>query len=92
MKLIDYCYYQDFGHEWYLQVLSCYPKFTLVDLCVQWDDYPATEWFPFLVIGIGPYDVGFTFRWKWFELRCDFFDFQPRNLEAYRRCKEEYVN
>ena len=86
MKLIDTAYYEDFGHEWYFQILSLYPKFALIDLVVQWDDYEATETFPFLLFGFGPHDVfGFSFRWKRFEIRCDFFEFQPRNLKSYRR-------
>jgi hypothetical protein len=86
MKLLDYCYYEDFGYEWYFQVLSFYPKFALIDLVVQWDDYPATETLPLLLFGLGPHDVfGFSFRWKQFEMRCDFFEFQPRNLAKYRR-------
>jgi hypothetical protein len=87
MKLFDYVYYEDFGHEWYFQLLSCYPKFALIDMCIQWDEYPATEWFPFLIVGIGPRDIGFSFRWKWFELRFDVLDFAPRNLATYRRYK-----
>ncbi len=87
MKLLDYCHYEDYGHEWYFQVLSCYPRFALVDLVVQWDQYPDPSWIPFLIVGIGPRDVGFSFRWKWFEIRCDFFDFEPRNLASYRRYK-----
>lgn len=92
MKLIDYVCYEDFGYEWYIQVLSHYPRFALVDLVVQWDEYSATEWFPYLLIGIGPHDVfGFSFRWRKFEIRCDFFEFKPRNLESYKRYNEENV-
>jgi hypothetical protein len=39
-------------------------KFALIDMCIQWDDFAAPEWFPFLIIGIGPRDIGFTFRWR----------------------------
>jgi len=87
MKLLDYVYYEDFGHEWYFQILSFYPKFALIDMVVQWDEYPATEWLPFLIIGIGPHDIGFSFRWRHFEIRFDVLDFQPRNLASYRRYK-----
>ena len=45
----------------------------------------------FLIIGIGPRDIGFSFRWKWFEIRFDVLDFQPRNLESYRRYKKEVI-
>ena len=60
----------------------------LIDMCIQWDDYPARDLLPFLVIGIGPNEVGFTFRFLKFELRFDVLDFQPRNLAKYRRYKE----
>ena len=86
MKLFDYCHYEDFGHEWYFQLFPWYPHFSLMDVSIQWDDYPATEIFPMLLISFGSRSVtGFTFRWKWFEIRCDFLTTAPRNLEYYRR-------
>jgi hypothetical protein len=86
MKLIDTCHYEDYGHEWYLQLLSAYPNFALLDICIQRDDFPATELFPMLLISFGSRSVtGFTFRWKWFEIRVDMFTTAPRNLEMYRR-------
>ena len=48
MKLIDFATYSDFGEEWYLQVLSFYPRFALFDIAIQWDDYPATDVLEFL--------------------------------------------
>ena len=87
MKLFDYVYYEDFGHEWYFQLLSIPTKFALIDMCIQWDDFPPLEWYPYGVIGIGPRDIGFTFRWKRFELRFDVLDFEPHNLARYRRWK-----
>ena len=87
MKLFDYCHYEDFGDEWYFQLLSIPNKFALIDMVVQWDEYPATEWFPFLIVGIGPRDIGFSFRWRKFEIRFDVLDFDPRNLAKYRRYK-----
>ena len=87
MKLFDYCYYEDFGHEWYFQLLSIPTKFALIDMCIQWDDFPPLEWLPFLIIGIGPRDIRFSFRWRRFELRFDVLDFAPRNLATYRRYK-----
>ena len=86
MKLFDTVTYEDFGKEWFLQILSHYPKFALFDICVQWDDYPATEIFPMLLISFGSRSLcGFSFRWKWFEIRFDMITSSPRNLEAYRR-------
>jgi hypothetical protein len=87
MKLFDYVHYEDFGNEWYFQLLPIHPKFALIDMCISWDEYPPLEWYPYGVIGIGPRDIGFTFRWKRFELRFDVLDFEPRNLARYRRWK-----
>ncbi len=86
MKLLDTCYYEDYGHEWYLQLIQCYPNFALIDSVIQWDEFPATELFPMLLISFGSRSLaGFTFRWKWFEIRFDFLTTAPRNLERYRR-------
>jgi len=93
MKLFDYVYYEDFGHEWYFQLLQIYPKFALVDCVVQWDDYAATEPFPCILFGIGPYDLfGFSIRFKRFEIRMSFVNLKPRNLEWYRRDKYDYID
>ena len=86
MKLFDYVHYEDYGHEWYFQLLPSYPIFSLIDCVVQWDDFPATELFPMLLISFGSRSLtGFSFRWKWFEIRVDLFTIAPRNLEYYRR-------
>jgi len=91
MKLFNYYHYEDYGHEWYFQVLSFYPKFALIDGCVQWDEYPATELFPMLLISFGSRSLtGFSFRWKWFQIRCDFLTSEPRNLNNYREGRTVY--
>ena len=85
MKLFDYETYSDYGNEWFFQVLTS-RKFALLDFTVQWDEFPTTELFPMLIMNIGSKCLcGFTFRWKWFEIRVDFFQSRPRNLERYRR-------
>jgi len=85
VKIFDIAQYEDFGWEGYLQLISYYPKFALIDLCLQWDDYPATEIFPMLLISFGSRSLcGFSFRWKWFQIRCDIMQTAPRNLEIYR--------
>ena len=38
MKLFDYETYEDFGKEFFFQILTT-PKFALLDITVQWDDY-----------------------------------------------------
>ena len=86
MKLLDTAHYEDYGHEWHFQLLSHYPKFALLDVCIQWDEFPATEIFPMLLISFGSRSLcGFSFRWKWFQIRCDIIQSRPRNLERYRR-------
>lgn len=86
MKLFDYQYHEDFGHEWYFQLISIHRRFALVDCVLQWDEYPATDLFPCIIFGIGPYDLfGFTIRFHRFEIRMNFLQFKPRNLEWYRR-------
>jgi hypothetical protein len=87
MKLFDYCYYEDFGHEWYFQLLPISTKFALISIVVQWDDFASPDWLPFIMIGIGPRGIGFSFRWKHFKIRFDVLDFNPRNLAKYRRWK-----
>lgn len=86
MKLIDTAYYEDYGHEWYFQLFQCYPNFAIIDTCIQWDEYAGAELFPMLLISFGNRTLtGFTFRWKWFQIRFDFLTTAPRNLENYRR-------
>ena len=86
MKLFNYYDYEDYGHEWYFQLLSVYPHFALLDGVVQWDEYPGTEIFPMLLISFGSRSVtGFTFRWKWFQIRCDFLTSAPRIFDLYNR-------
>jgi len=93
MKLFNYYHYEDYGHEWYYQLLSAYPHFALLDMTIQWDEFPATEIFPMLLISFGSRSLtGFSFRWKWFEIRCDFFATAPRNLEYYRRNYDESID
>lgn len=86
MKIFDTAHYEDFGWEGYFQLLSHYPKFSFIDLCFQIDEFPATEIFPMLLISFGSRSLcGFSFRWKWFQIRCDMITSSPRNLERYRR-------
>lgn len=92
MKLFDYETYEDYGKEWFFQVLTS-RRFALLDLTVQWDEFPATEIFPLLIMSIGSSQLfGFTFRWKWFELSVDVIDTKPRNLEWYRRERYESID
>jgi hypothetical protein len=64
-----------------------------LDACIQWDEYPGTEIFPLLLISFGSRSLtGFTFRWKWFQIRCDFLITAPSNLECYRRGNYESID
>ena len=85
-NLLDYQTYYDFGWEGYLQVLSFYPRFALFDIAIQWDQFPATEIFPMLLVSIGSRSLcGFTFQWKWIQIKFDMITTCPRNLEYYMR-------
>ena len=92
MKFVDYAHYSDYGDEWFFQFLTS-RRFALLDLTVQWDEFPATEIFPLLIMSIGSSQLfGFTFRWKWFEISVDVIDTKPRNLEWYRRERYESID
>ena len=92
MRLFDYETYEDYGKEWFLQILR-FRKFALLDLTLQWDEFPATDLFPFLVVSIGPcHLLGFTFRWKAFEISCDIIDGAPRNFGWYRGDRHESID
>lgn len=91
MKLFDFATYEDYGKDYFLQILPFYPKFALFDIKFQWDDYEAIEWFPSILFAIGP-DIffGISIRWKRFYLNLSFMDFKPRNLEYYKnRMKQD---
>jgi hypothetical protein len=82
MKLFNYRYNEDYGHEWYFQLLSIRFKFALVNLILQWDEFPSPEIFPLLLISFGSRSLtGFSFQWKWFQLRCDLLTTCPSRFE-----------
>ena len=56
MKLLDYESYVDYGKEWFFQVLR-FKNFALLDLTFQWDEFPATHFFPFIIVSIGPHHL-----------------------------------
>ena len=92
MKLLDYTHYEDYGKEWFFQVLR-FKNFALLDLTFQWDEFPATHFFPFIIVSIGPHHLfGFTFRWRAFEISCDIIDGAPRNFEWYRRGRYDSID
>ena len=86
MKLFDAAHYKDYGHEFFFQLLSHYPKFALVDLCFQIDEFPTTEIFPAISLSIGSsHLLGFFIRYKRFEFDLSVITARPRDLEWYRR-------
>ena len=90
MKLFDYETYEDYGKEWFLQILT-FRKFALLDFTVQWDDYGTDEIFPAIHLSVGSNHLfGFYFRWNRFQFDCDIIDTRPRDLEWYRRNGKDY--
>jgi hypothetical protein len=84
MKLFDYETYEDYGKEWFFQVLSS-PKFALLDITVQWDDYSGDEIFPAISLSMGSHHLfGSVIRYKRFHFACCIVDTKPRDLEWYR--------
>jgi hypothetical protein len=47
--LIKYNHHQDFGHEWYVQILNI-KNWSLLQASVSWNDYPS---WPYLQIKSG---------------------------------------
>jgi len=76
MNLINFKHREDFGHEWYLQVLNV-KGWSFLQTSVSWNDYPG---WPYIQIKSGTgstlsimfwaykfsFDIGFIERtWKW---------------------------
>jgi len=88
MKLFDYETYQDYGKEWFFQVLTS-RKFALLDITFQWDDYGSDEIFPAIQLSVGSSHLfGFFIRYKRFQFDCSIIDSKARDLEWYRRNKD----
>ena len=85
MKLFDYETHEDFGKEWFFQVLTS-RKFALLDITVQWDDYGSDSIFPefSLCINSGTL-LSFFIRYKRFEFDLSVITARPRDLQWYRR-------
>ena len=84
MKLFDYETYEDYGKEWFLQILT-YRKYALLDFTLQWDDYSGDELFPRIDMHIGDTTLfGFSIRYRRFYFDCDIIGVK-RDLEWYRR-------
>ena len=87
MKLFDYETYEDYGKEWMFQVLKC-PKFALIDITVQWDDYGDDKIIPEISLTISTRNLfGFFIRYKRFQFDFELMTLLPRNLDWYRKNK-----
>ena len=85
MKVFDYEIYEDYGKEWFLQVLK-FPNFALLDITVQWDDYGDDKIIPDISLTISTRQLfGLFIRYKRFQFDFDLMTSLPRNLERYRR-------
>ena len=85
MKLFDYETYQDYGWEFFFQVLT-FRKFSLLDITFQWDDYGLDEIFPAISLSIGSNHLfGIFIRYKRFQFDLDLITTKARDLEWYRR-------
>lgn len=49
MKLLNFKYREDFGHEWYVQILNI-NNWSLLQVSVSWNDYPS---WPYIQIKSG---------------------------------------
>jgi hypothetical protein len=89
MKLFDTEHYEDYGHEWFFQVLTS-RRFALLDFTVQWDDYGGDEILPAIQLSIGSSHLfGFYFRYKRFQFDCSIIDWKPIDLSWYRRNRDD---
>ena len=87
MKIFDYETYEDYGKEWFFQVLTS-RKFALLDITVQWDDYGLDEIFPAISFSIGSSQLfGFFIRYKRFQFDLDIITARPRDLRWYKEHK-----
>jgi hypothetical protein len=77
MRILDYATYEDYGKEWMFQVLK-FPKFALLDITVQWDDYGDDKIIPEISLKISTRNLfEFFIRYKWFQLTFNFMNFRP---------------
>jgi hypothetical protein len=84
MKLFDYETYEDYGKEWFLQILP-HRKYALLDFTLQWDDYSGDELFPRIDMHIGDTTLcGVSVRYRRFYFDCDIIGVR-RDLTWYRR-------
>jgi len=87
MKLFDFEKYEDYGWEFFFQVLR-FRRFALLDITVQWDDYGCDNLLPEIQLSIGSSHLfGGFIRYKRFQFDCSIIDWKPRDLRWYREHK-----
>jgi len=87
MKLFHYETYEDFGKEYFLQILT-FRRFALLDITVSWSDFSGDEIFPEFSLMVSSYQLfGFYIRYKRFEFDLSVITTRPRDLRWYRRNK-----
>lgn len=81
MKLFDYHYLYDYGHEWYLNVGST-KIFNLLQFSAGWQLYPGR---PIILINIlGESLLGFSISIYKLDFSFDFLAYRQRDLDWYR--------
>lgn len=84
MKFLEYETYEDFGKEFFLQILT-FRKFALLDITVQWDDYGCEDLLPAISLTIGSsHLLGCFIRYRRFQFDCSIIDWKRRDLRWYR--------
>jgi len=76
MNILKFVYKEDFGHDWYVQILNV-KNWSLLQVSVSWNDYPS---WPYIQIKSGSgstlsilfwaykfgFDIGILERtWRW---------------------------
>ena len=91
LKLFDFETYEDYGKEFFFQVLT-FRRFALLDLTVQWDEYECDEILPAFQLSIGSSHLfGGFIRYKRFQFDFDIIDWKRRDLRWYRRNKDAFL-
>lgn len=81
MKLFDYYYCYDYGHEWYLNIF-CTRLFNLFQFNMDWNHWGSR---PRLFINVfGESLFGFSLTLYKFTFSFDFLAYYQRNLNDYR--------
>jgi len=93
MRLFEYETYEDYGKEWFLQVLTIPKKFALLDITVGWSDFSGDEFFPEFSLMISSNSLFvFRIRYKRFEFDLSVITTKSRDLSWYRRNEDAILS